>query len=280
MTPSTRMSRGRLTLAVLISLALHGSAAIGWLKLRENSAEIGLGPDSRVSAPADEEHAFTLLDRSPIVLTAKSPPKPIDSPRTLPTEVLTPMTPRATPQPGSSPAGPESLPKTVTTSRLFAGGKPTGSVVFLLDRSSSMGPDGLLRRATEELLAAVGQLEGETRFQVVAYNGSATTPGPELRNATPESNTRLATWLAGLSAEGRSDHVAGFREALTLRPSHLILLTDADDLDLREVKELAGLIDTNVRLDAFVFGDSLRPASESPLERLTGRHRGVVKYLR
>src|SRR5205823_10378047 len=68
-----------------------------------------------------------------------------------------------------------------------SGGRPVGggrgtllpvppsarSVVYLLDRSSSMGESHALARARRELLASLRQLPPTARFQVIPYNKQA-----------------------------------------------------------------------------------------------------------
>src|SRR5262249_58560588 len=104
-----------------------------------------------------------------------------------------------------------------------------------------MGTDDLLRAATGALKASLSQLDEKARFQIVAYNGAATPLETELQSATAESIQHATQWLDGLEAEGRSDHGAGFREAVWVHPDAIYLLTDADDLDEREGKAIAGL---------------------------------------
>ena len=72
------------------------------------------------------------------------------------------------------------------------------------------------------------------------------------------------------------EHRAAFREALSMRPDEVYLLTDADDLqdaDLRVVMPASP-----VRISAVVFGGN-RPAAGTPLERLAERTGGKVQYV-
>lgn len=153
------------------------------------------------------------------------------------------------------------------------------SIAYVLDRSSSMGADELLRKAAAAVKASLGQLTPDTRFQVVAYNGGATRLATEPLLATPENVRRAERWLDALTSEGRSDHAAGVREALTGRPDVVFLLTDADDLDEREVRAIRALLRDRVYFVAAVFGSSVRPATETPLERLAAETGGSVRYV-
>ncbi|HJZ94082.1 MAG TPA: hypothetical protein VKE40_24625 [Gemmataceae bacterium] len=149
----------------------------------------------------------------------------------------------------------------------------------MLDRSSSMGTDDLLRAATGALKASLSQLDEKARFQIVAYNGAATPLETELQSATAESIQHATQWLDGLEAEGRSDHVAGFREAVWLHPDAIYLLTDADDLDEREVKAIAGLVRPSVFLNVTLFAPGpIRHTADTPLERFVRLRGGLIRY--
>lgn len=82
-------------------------------------------------------------------------------------------------------------------------------IVYVLDRSSSMGLNGLLTRAGRELLASLEQLPATTQFQVLVYNRSVELlpRGPrDWRSAGPEPRRAVALALQTLAAEGGTDH--------------------------------------------------------------------------
>lgn len=274
-------SRGKLVAAVAISLALHAVGGLAWLAGRGDGPGGATGFDPRVEAPADDKFSVTLLDppkREFVVPSQNKPPAP------LPPTVAVPPPPGPGPGPVvpavHTPESPAASPPPSRPSRIFGGKPPTGTVVFVLDRSSSMGVDGLLPRAVAETLTAIEQLAADTRFQVVAYNGGAMTAPGETLQPNPETLARIARWLKALPAEGKSDHRAGIREALTFRPTHVFLLTDADDLDAREANYLNGLLRGPIVMNALVVGPAgTRPAVETPLEGLTRAHGGRVRYL-
>ena len=138
----------------------------------------------------------------------------------------------------------------------------------------------MLPRAVAETAAAVRQLDAKSRFQVVAYNGGAVAGPGGVKTSNTDVQATLGRWLQTLTAEGRSDHRAGIREALAFQPTHIFLLTDADDLGEREATELRGLLQGKVTLDVVVFGAAgVRAASETPLERLVRWNGGSVRYL-
>jgi hypothetical protein len=136
----------------------------------------------------------------------------------------------------------------------------------------------MLSAAREAIKASLAALDPDARFQVVAYNGAAEAFGREMVPATPENVSRAAAWLDGRWAEGGSIHVAGFKEGVWLRPDVVFLLTDADDLDERDVRVIAGLARRQVRLNVAIFGDR-RSARETPLGRLVRELGGTVQFV-
>jgi hypothetical protein len=113
-------------------------------------------------------------------------------------------------------------------------------VVYVLDRSGSMGRAGKLSKARDLLKASLHQLSPQVRFQIVAYDSEAEAfnidQGIELACATSENIRRAEEQLEQLIAEGSSKHLEGFRLGLRFRPNLLILLSDADDLSLADAK--------------------------------------------
>ncbi|HVK12297.1 MAG TPA: hypothetical protein VM597_26325 [Gemmataceae bacterium] len=283
MLPSRSPSYGKIAVALAVSLLLHAIGGLAWLSSRGDGPTGPVGFDARVDAPTDE-FSVTFLDPPKREFVVRSKTRPADKPPApLPAVVQVPDPPDSgpgtAPPTGPSPAAPESVTPPVRPSRILGGRPPTGTVVFVIDRSSSMGVDGMLGRAVSEAVSAARQLDATTRFQVVAYNGGAT-PGPGgLKVSGDEARSDTERWLKTLTAEGRSDHRAGVREALTYRPTHIFLLTDADDLEGREAADIKRMLAGPVVLDVIVFGAAgVRPASETPLERLVRSTGGSVRY--
>lgn len=276
--------RGRLVAAMLVSLSLHGLIGLGWLNARNNAPAEGPGIDVTVEGPEDRDFGFVLREPRPDPMPDVDPQtikpqhmRPAPLPRTV---IDPPSTAHAgAVQPiGASPDPPSDLPKFGGARPLHGRARPGTTVVYLLDRSASMGPNGLLTRAANAVRASLAELGPDVRFQIVAYNGAATPFWPEPLAAGPQARERASEWLANLTAEGRSKHVSGFREAMAARPSDVFLLTDADDLDDAEVRAIGPLLRTPARLTAAVFGGN-RPARATPLERLAERTGGAVTYV-
>lgn len=108
------------------------------------------------------------------------------------------------------------------------------SVVYVLDRSLTMGIDRKLDFARGELIASLQRLPPGVRFQVIDYNEFAkelSIGGQRgLLPAEPAIVEKTVAWLQTLEAGGATNHLAALRRALDLRPDVLFFLTDADDL--------------------------------------------------
>jgi hypothetical protein len=168
---------------------------------------------------------------------------------------------------------------------LFGGPIATGrSFVFVIDRSASMGSDGLgvIQSAAEELESKLVSLTAEQTFQVVAYNQtSAYFTGRELISATAENQKKLASFVKNLAAYGETEHIRGLNAALRLKPEVIYLLTDGDPhlngLDLQTIREQAG---SRTTIHCLQFGRGMAaPAQQQSFERLARENRGTYTYL-
>ena len=126
--------------------------------------------------------------------------------------------------------------------RPLHGQLPAGkSVVYILDRSTSMG----LTRETFDsaraaVLASVQTLPAESRYQVLAYNGRATLllPGRALLKKSTGPDAALVAALEELKPEGDSQHEVALRAALALGADYLVFITDADEDGLAALKPI------------------------------------------
>jgi hypothetical protein len=103
---------------------------------------------------------------------------------------------------------------------------------FLIDRSSSMGEEGLgvLGVAGDQLEAAINTLEPTHKFQVIAYNQRPTLLGPKQMVPATEENKRLVKkFFITVGAYGGTDHELALVGALAAKPDVLFLLTDGGD---------------------------------------------------
>jgi von Willebrand factor type A domain len=184
---------------------------------------------------------------------------------------LAPVSPAATgaqPETSSHPAN-----ETVST----AGQPPAGragvgflnasaqahSVVYVIDRSVSMGLSGALDAAKRELVVSLNHLPATTRFQVILYNRHAE---PLVLNgchglmmATDEIKQRVAHFVTDLHAEGGTAHLAALQQALALEPDVIFFVTDADDLGPELVRTVTHLNHGRAVIHAVELGPGRRP---------------------
>jgi hypothetical protein len=113
-------------------------------------------------------------------------------------------------------------------------------IVYVIDRSASMGANGGLAAAKRELLASLRGLPDDAHFQVIAYNRTAEplhlVGGGEMLAASGENVGKALLQIEALDAEGGTDHLAALRRALALRPDVVYFLSDADDLSPAHVR--------------------------------------------
>lgn len=154
------------------------------------------------------------------------------------------------------------------------------SVVYVLDRSVSMGMDRKLDFARRELIASLRRLPPAVRFQVIDYNDYAESLVLDGRRGLLPAEPAIIDWavsrLKALDARGKTNHLAALRRGLELRPDVLYFLTDADDLEPETVASITqrnhGSVIHTIELTR---RRALRP--EGPLARLAYDNRGTYR---
>ncbi|MGH7121965.1 MAG: hypothetical protein ACREFP_23725 [Acetobacteraceae bacterium] len=154
------------------------------------------------------------------------------------------------------------------------------SVVYVLDRSVSMGMERKLDFARRELIASLRRLPPTVRFQVIDYNDNAKSLVIDGRNgllpAEPAIIEKAISHLQTLEAGGNTNHLAALRNGLDLHPDVLYFLTDADDLRPEEVAAVTlrnqGSVIHTIELTRRRIS---RP--EGPLVRLARDNRGTYR---
>jgi hypothetical protein len=166
-------------------------------------------------------------------------------------------------------------------SRIFPVPATAASVVFVLDRSISMGPSGALAAARRELLACLLALPPSLRFQVIPYNRQAEplriAGRRELIPATPDTIQQAIRQVRELCPEGATDHVNALRRGLSLRPALLWLITDADDLTLPEVRRITDFNQGRTVLHVIELSGARGGRYDHPLERLARANAGTYR---
>jgi Ca-activated chloride channel family protein len=184
--------------------------------------------------------------------------------------------------PGSAPVLRPAAELPPGTATAFFGVPAVGkSVVFVIDRSASMGLANRLDRAKRELFASLRLLPPSARFQVIAYHRAAEPlrlgDRDGLLPATPDTVAAALAALAGLSAEGGTDHTQALRAALTLQPDVIYFLTDEDELTSADVQRVSRLNRGRVCIHALCL---VPPAgAETPMRELARGNRGVFRVV-
>ena len=169
--------------------------------------------------------------------------------------------------------------------QLFGGAPAIGrSFVFLIDRSKSMGSQGLgaLTAAESQLIRALQPLEAAHKFQVVAYHHHCVyLQVREFLPATEENKQLVVGFLSGLAALGATEHERALMSALSLEPDVIYLLTDGGDPALTEAqqKRIAKFARPKTSIHCVQFGFGPLQDANNFLRRLAERNRGGYRYV-
>jgi hypothetical protein len=154
------------------------------------------------------------------------------------------------------------------------------SVVYLLDRSTSMGLHGALAVGRREVLASLKSLRPGTFFQVIPYNRQAAPlvlgGRAGLVPLDPDRYKQAEQTLLSLAPSGSTDHVRALQCGLRLLPDVLFLVTDADDMMLEDVAHVTAGNKRRTILHAVEL-TSRRPRADSPLQRLAADNGGTCR---
>jgi len=118
---------------------------------------------------------------------------------------------------------------------VFFGVSVTGRrIVYVIDRSLSMGLNGTFNRAREEVTDSLRSLPLDALFQVVPYNRHAeplrVNSSTDLLIAEPANVSEVKRRIDDMRAEGGTDHLRALKEAIHLKPDAIFVVTDADGL--------------------------------------------------
>lgn len=183
-------------------------------------------------------------------------------------------------------------PGEYTSTKLFGLEARGSKFVYVLDRSGSMGEHKnlALRKAKEELLASLGDLNDRQQFYIIFYNHEPKLFDPgaaknQLVFATESNKQRARQFIENISADGGTDHVAALSIAVRLHPDVIFLLTDGeaeDDPSPDDLKRLERLNSGEASINVIQFAAAPRP--NSALVHLAEQNRGkhlvidIAKY--
>jgi hypothetical protein len=102
--------------------------------------------------------------------------------------------------------------------------------VYVIDCSESMIDDDRFARAAMELRRSILALEAPQHFEVIFFNHeSIPMPGgPIPRPADQQNKSQLVAWLRLIEPLGGTDPRLSLRQALSLRPEAVFLLSDGE----------------------------------------------------
>jgi Ca-activated chloride channel family protein len=151
----------------------------------------------------------------------------------------------------------------------------------VIDRSLSMGPSGALAAVKRELLASLGQLPDDVRFQIVFYNRQAepliVAGSIGMIAATTNNKQAVARQIESLAAEGGTEHLPAFSRALAFEPDVIYFLTDADDLRPEQVRQMTLLNHGRTVVHAIELSTANADRSDMPLHVLARENRRTYR---
>lgn len=176
---------------------------------------------------------------------------------------------------------PRGSPATV---RVFGSGGLVGrKFIFLIDRSKSMGSEGLgvLDRANNELQKALAGLTADHQFQIIAYHHeTAMIDRRALLEGTAENRQKIAEFLQNLAAFGGTEHESALIAALSFKPDIIVLMTDGGLPEMTEaqmatIRRMAG---TKTQIHCLQFGVG-PPPQQTFMQTLAEENGGSYKYI-
>jgi hypothetical protein len=300
--PSAKPSRlARFAAPVILSLALHGLLVLAIWHVPTSKTAPSADADPTL-APTENECLLRLDDSPPLSKPVTPRPKPREDSaviqavfpvRVAPPVAPVPFSPQLLAAPGLPAAGSDAPTDSNGGSGDGAGngnepsalqvGRSARSVVYVIDRSMSMGFHGALARARREVLASLHRLGPATRFQVIAYNRLAEplriNGGYGLLASDENTIRQAAEAVTALRAAGGTDHGLALRRAIAFHPDLIYFLTDADDVSLENVKAVTNLADHRTIIHTVELNGGRKGRMDGPLHKLAADNGGTYRRL-
>ena len=156
------------------------------------------------------------------------------------------------------------------------------SVVYVLDRSMSMGWHDGLQQARTELAASLACLPADTPFQVIAYNDVAEPLSvgryAGLLTADAETIAAVNQAVAGLRAVGGTKQLQALEHGLQLGTEIIFLITDGEDpnFNAEAVNKLTLSNRGRCAIHVIVLSNRLDEGNDA-LRRLAAENRGTYR---
>jgi Ca-activated chloride channel homolog len=140
--------------------------------------------------------------------------------------------------------------------------------VFVLDVSGSMRSK--IATLSDAVVKTLGELRGNDRFRIVAFNKKASDLTRGWVNATPDAVAKYSAVVGNLSARGGTNLYAGLRKAMTSfdddRATSVVLVTDG--VTNTGIVDPAAFDQLMAQCDVRVFGFLLGNSANWPLMRV------------
>ena len=158
------------------------------------------------------------------------------------------------------------------------------SFVFVIDRSKSMGGQGLnaLVAAQQQLQVALAGLLETHRFQIVAYNDKRVYFHPKVMVRVTQGNeARINEFFGNLLAVGGTDHEMAVLSGLRFKPDALFLLTDGGhpDLTAGQLTQIRKRAAGRTTIHTIQFGLGPLSGDTNFMQRLAQQNGGHFHYV-
>ncbi len=172
-----------------------------------------------------------------------------------------------------------------TTISVFGSGGMTGrSFVFVIDRSYSMGNQGLgvIDEAKKQLTAAINQLEPHHTFQIVGYHETTHTMLKRQLLAANDANKQAVPGhISSMSAFGATNHENGLIAAVAFKPDVIVLMTDGGypELNGGQLKMIGQLAPRGCQIHCIQFGIGPLQKTTNFMTQLAAQNDGSFRYI-
>ncbi|MFP6764402.1 MAG: hypothetical protein VB858_12315, partial [Planctomycetaceae bacterium] len=142
-----------------------------------------------------------------------------------------------------------------------------------------------LRVAKAELMSSLQSLDSTQQFQIIFYNSSLAEmrlrgQPPAMWWGTDINRTLSYQFIRRITPDGGTDHMPALRKALSYRPEHIFLLTDADQpiLSKPNLEEIKQFNKGRSQIHTIEFGEGGFLGIENHLGRLARQNGGTYRY--
>lgn len=169
--------------------------------------------------------------------------------------------------------------------RFFAAEDVGKSFVWVIDRSASMSHRNAIGLAINEIINNLGNLDDDTKFQVIFYHTEFDLIPSQGGNLLPASRANIEKtkdFLSKMTASGGTNHNPALLAAFKLQPEVIYFLTDADMMTAQDVESLTKANRRSrppATIHTIEFGAGPAVAIDKPLRQLARENDGTYSYV-